>query len=359
MPAAAGAAEPPDDPLFKYQRHLRAIGIPGAWDVTRGEGVTEAVLDTGVAYEDRGRYRRAPDLAGTSFVPGWDFVDGDAHPNDEPRGIRPGHGTHITGIIAQTTGNRLGTAGIAPRARIMPIRVLRPNVTGTARTIAGGLRFAADHGADVANLSLTGSKASPLLEAAIEYARAKGVTVVAAAGNGGRASVGYPAAYPDVIAVGSVNRARRRAYYSNYGSGLDIVAPAGDTEAVDLGDGTEDGVLQQTVRGGPAEFCFCFMASTSAAAAQVSGVAALVIASGRARRPDAVRSALLRSSRDLGRPGRDRVYGAGVIRADRAVKPPPSPSGDDDADWPVYVGAVLALAAAMAGVALLKRRRSQ
>jgi serine protease len=364
-PAGAQAVEPPDDPLFTYQRHLSAIQIRDAWEVSRGAGATVAVLDTGVAYENRGRHRRAPDLAGTSFARGWDFVDGDAHPNDEPVGVRPGHGTHIAGIIAQTTGNGLGTAGVAPSARIMPIRVLRPNVTGSARTIARGLRFAADHGADVTNLSLAGPRSAPVLEDAIEYAASKGVTVVASTGNGGRRSVGYPAADPRVIAVGAVNRARQRAAYSNYGSELDIVAPAGDTQAIELGDGSEDGVLQQTLLGGPSRFCFCFMASTSAAAAQVSGVAALVVGSGRARTPAGVRLALLSSARDLGRPGRDDIYGAGLVQAAAAVGRNGSAGdaaagspGNGGPGWYGWVAlALLAGAAGVIAVRLLRRRR--
>jgi serine protease len=355
-PAAAGAVEPPNDPLFKYQRHLRAIQIPAAWNVSRGEGATVAVLDTGVAYEDRGVHRRAPDLAGTRFVPGWDFVDGDSHPNDDPPPDRPSHGTHIAGIIAQTTGNRTGTASVAPRTTIMPVRVLQRDVTGTARVIARGLRFAADNGADIANLSLAGREGDEVLEDAIAYASSKGVTIVAAAGNGGRSSVGFPAAYPKVIAVGAVNRARRRAYYSNYGRALDIMAPGGDTGTVELGDGSEDGVLQQTLRGSPSRFCYCFMASTSAAAAEVSGVAALLVASGRATRPAEVRSVLLSSARDLGRPGRDRVYGAGLVQAASALGAVEASPGGGGRSWLPWAGLALG-AAVLAGAALRMRKR--
>ncbi|HEV2768893.1 MAG TPA: S8 family serine peptidase, partial [Solirubrobacteraceae bacterium] len=158
--AADGAppkVEPPRDPLFRHQWHLPAIEVPAAWAISRGAGATVAVLDTGAAYEDRAPYRRAPDLAGTRFVSGWDFVDDDAHPDDVPPsgGLRS-HGTHIAGIIAQTTGNGIGGAGVAPAAAIMPIRVLRPDRNGSGQDIARGLLFAADHGADVANLSIAG-----------------------------------------------------------------------------------------------------------------------------------------------------------------------------------------------------------
>ncbi len=122
----AAAVKPPNDPLFRYQWNLHAMQIPAAWAVSRGQGAVVAVLDTGVAYEDRGIYRRAPDLAGTRFVPGWDFVDGDAHPDDVPPRGRRSHGTQMAGIIAQTTDNGIGSAGVAPKAAIMPIRVLQP-----------------------------------------------------------------------------------------------------------------------------------------------------------------------------------------------------------------------------------------
>jgi len=360
------AVRPPNDPLFRYQWHLHAIQIPGAWAVTRGAGATVAILDTGVAYEDRGVYRRAPDLAGTRFVQGWDFVDGDAHPNDEPPRNRQSHGTHLAGIVAQTTGNRLGGAGVAPAAAIMPIRVLEPDATGSARNIARGLRYAADHGADVANLSIAGPSGSAPVRDAIAYAASKGVTVVASAGNEGRPSVSFPAAYPNVIAVGAVARDRTRAYYSNYGKGLDLVAPAGAGERVDVdGSGSGDGVLQQTLKGGPSTFCYCFKASTSAAAAAVSGVAALVIASGRASTPGGVRAALLSSAQPLGPAGRDPEYGGGLVQAASAVAAPGASAGHPTAPrssgqpWYIWLGLAVAggALATVLGHSLARRRR--
>ncbi len=325
--SAVSPGKPPNDPLFKYQWHLRAIQVPAAWAVSRGAGATVAILDTGVAYEDRGIYRRAPDLAGTRFVRGWDFVDGDAHPNDEPPPDRQSHGTHIAGIVAQTTDNGVGEAGVAPEAAIMPIRVLRPDTTGSPRAIAKGLRFAADHGADIANLSIAGPSDVRVVEDAIAYAASKGVTVVASAGNDGRSPVSFPAAYPNVIAVGAIGRSGARARYSNYGKALDLVAPGGDGELNSTGDAPADGVLQQTLRGGPSEWCYCFMASTSAAAAQVSGVAALLVASGRASGRAEIRSALRSSAQDLGPPGWDAGYGAGLVQAAAAVTPANSAAG--------------------------------
>ncbi|MDP8924754.1 MAG: S8 family serine peptidase, partial [Chloroflexota bacterium] len=224
----AGAQDPPpavaapNDPLFRYQWNLRAIQIPAAWAVSRGAGATVAVLDTGVAYRNRAPYRRAPDLAGTRFVAGWDFVDDDPYPDDvAPRDGRRSHGTLMAGLIAQTTDNGIGGAGVAPAAEIMPVRVLEPDLTASASAIARGLRFAADNGADVVNLSIAGPAPTRAVTEAVAYAAAKGVTIVAAAGNEGRPSVGWPAAHPSVIAVGAIARDGTRAVYSNYGTALD------------------------------------------------------------------------------------------------------------------------------------------
>ncbi len=357
--AAPAAVKPPDDPLFQYQWQLPAMQIPSAWAVSRGAGATVAVLDTGVAYADRGPYRRAPDLAGTRFVAGRDFVADDSYPNDVPRSRdRRSHGTQIAGIIAQTAGNGLGGAGVAPEAAIMPVRVLDPDLSGSAKAIARGLRFAADHGADVANLSIAGPKRSRVLEDAVDYASAKGVTIVAAAGNDGRPSVSWPAAYPEVIAVGAVGRNGARAPYSNYGRALDLVAPAGAGSDVETGSGPADGVLAQTLKGGLGTFCFCSTSSTSAAAAEVSGVVALLVGSGRATSPAAVRRALLSSARDLGPPGPDPEHGAGLVQALGALtaaRPAPAtrptqafsrPSSSPPAVW-------LPLSLAGAGLAVL------
>ncbi len=318
--SAPAAVRPPNDPLFRHQWNLHAIQIPSAWAATRGEGAVVAVLDTGVAYRTRGRYHRAPDLAGTRFVDGWDFVDGDPYPDDvAPRDDRRSHGTLMAGLIAQTTGNALGAAGVAPDAAIMPVRVLKPDLSGSATAIARGLRFAADHGADVVSLSISGPSETRVLTRAIDYAVGRGVTVVAAAGNDGADTVSWPAAHPRVIAVGAVSRDLSRAPYSNSGAALDLVAPAGARDRVDTGYGPGDGVVAQTLKGGQATFCFCFSASTSAAAAEVSGVAALLVASGRARGPAQVRAALVAGARDLGARGRDDEFGAGLVQARGAL----------------------------------------
>ncbi|MDQ4133856.1 MAG: S8 family serine peptidase [Actinomycetota bacterium] len=312
----------PNDPLFAKQWHLQAVGVPEAWAVATGKDVTVALLDTGVAYEDNGDYRRAPDLAGTRFVAGWDFVDDDEHPNDEPVPGRPSHGTHMAGSIAQTTGNGLGGAGVAPGAAIMPIRVLSPDGGGTNENIAAGLRFAADHGADVANLSLGSREPSPVVDEAVRYALGNGVTVISSVGEDSGPAATYPAAYPGVISVGAVRLDKTLAPYSSYGPRLDVVAPGGQRSSDQNGDGLEDGIIQQALQDQMNSFCFCFIEGTSSAAAHVSGAAALVIASGRAETPTEVREVLMSTADDLGQPGRDDTYGAGLINAARAVGAP-------------------------------------
>ena len=252
----------------------------------------------------------------------------------------------------------------------MPIRVLRPDLSGSPRAIARGLRFAADHGAQIANLSIAGRTGTRVLEDAIDYASSKGVTIVASAGNDGRPSVSFPAAYPQVISVGALSRDGSLAYYSNRGSALDLVAPAGDRQVVDSEGGESgDGVLQQTLKGGPASFCYCFMASTSAAAAQVSGAAALVIASGRAKRPADVSSALRSGAEDRGPRGRDPDHGAGLVQLSSALSARARPAGQPAAarkeepssglPWYGWLAAALA-GLGLAGVlalSLARRRR--
>lgn len=314
----------PNDPQYPFQWHLDNAGTGGigyeeAREISNGSGVIVAVIDTGVAYENYNNflktYYKAPDLANTSFAQGYDFVSNDSHANDEN-----GHGTHVAGTIAQSTNNALGVAGIAPGASIMPIRVLDANGSGTYADVADGIRFAADNGAKVINLSLGGSTGATYLEEALAYAYGKGVTIVAASGNNGSGSVSYPAAYDNyVIAVGATRYDETRASYSNFGSALDIVAPGGDTSVDQNGDGYGDGVLQQTFSGALNNFGYYYFNGTSMATPHVAGVAALVISKGTATTPSDVREALLSTADDLGSIGRDNTYGYGIVDAFGAV----------------------------------------
>jgi serine protease len=302
----------PNDPYYQYQWHLDQIGMPEAWTRQRGAGVVVAVIDTGVAHRSAGGFMQAPDLAQTRFVDGFDFVRNDPHPDDEH-----GHGTHVSGTIAQSTNNEVGVAGVAPEAAIMPLKVLDANGSGGWGAIAAAIRFAADNGAHVINMSLGGGFGSRAVERAIAYAHEKGVVVVAAAGNASRSRVEYPARYNHVIAVGSVRFDRTLSFYSNYGGGLDIVAPGGDTRVDQNNDGMPDGVVQNTLVGGnPRRFDYLAWQGTSMASPHVAGVAALIRSAG-VTDPDAVERLLKDSAHDL----RDsRKYGSGLVQANAALR---------------------------------------
>ena len=311
----------PNDPLYFYQWHFPMIQMPSAWDKSSGAGVIVAVLDTGVAYEDYGPYVQAPDLAGTTFVAGWDFVNEDWHPNDDES-----HGTHVTGTIAQTTNNAMGVAGIAYGAKIMPVKVLDWMGGGTDQWVADGIVWAVNHGAQVLNLSLGGPSPSSVLEDVVNDAYDNGVTVVAAAGNHNwdvsNPGVSYPAAYENCIAVGAVRYDETRTYYSNYGPALDLVAPGGDLRVDQDGNGYTDGILQQTFdpyTKDYTDFLYWFFQGTSVAVPHVSGVAALLIAHGNATTPDEVRAVLENTAKDKGIAGWDEEYGHGLIQASDAL----------------------------------------
>jgi serine protease len=321
----------PNDPRFPDQWHFDnpqygGIGMKAAWDVTRGNpDVVVAVVDTGVAYENytqgTKRYYQAPDLAQTSFVPGYDYVNNDTHPNDDNC-----HGTHVTGTVAQSTNNALGVAGIASGCSIMPVKVLSSAGSGTATQIANGITFAADHGAHVINMSLGTTAASSTIENAVKYAYQKGVVIVCAAGNNA-AAVNYPAAYDAYcIAVGATKYDEVYTSYSSYGASLDLAAPGGNTGEDLNGDGYGDGVLQQTFNPSTkntSELGYYYLNGTSMASPHVAGVAALVISKyGLKGRPDSVRNILQATAEDKGTSGWDTRYGHGLVNAVAAVSVP-------------------------------------
>ncbi len=310
----------PNDTYYKLQWNLPLVGAEEAWNSSTGSGVTIAVLDTGVAYENYREFAKASDLSETSFVPGFDFVNNDNRPNDDN-----GHGTHVTGTIASTTGNGYGVAGIAHGASIMPVKVLNNNISGTYSDIADGIYYAVDNGADIINMSLGGRAFSQTLLDAVKYAHERNVLVVAASGNGGESGLLYPAAFDDyVLAVGAVEYNKSRASYSSYGTSLDLVAPGGNIEKDDNRDGFPDGILQETLKRvfGNAiknKTGFYFYQGTSMSAPHVSAIAALVKSVGVSKISD-IQDILFSTAEDIGAPGVDSETGWGIVRADLAVK---------------------------------------
>ncbi|HVZ86108.1 MAG TPA: S8 family peptidase [Polyangia bacterium] len=330
----------PNDACFKYQWHLRQIGMPAAWKQGSGKGVIVAVIDTGVT--------RVGDLRDTAFVDGYNFVDNNNNSADDH-----GHGTHVAGTIAESTNNRLGVAGVAYGASIMPLKVLSARGSGSIGGIAQAIRYAADHGAGVINMSLGGPMAVGTLASAVKYAHDKGVVVVAAAGNDGRGRVSYPARYPGVIAVAATQFDGTTTFYSNWGPQIDIAAPGGNTRVDQDGDGKPDGVLQHTiVPGNISQTDYLWFMGTSMASPHVAGVAALIEGAG-VRKPAAVEEILLATAR---KPTRDAAagarvddhYGAGIVDAAAALRKARDGRGAEELG--------LGAAAGLLGLFLMRRR---
>lgn len=293
----------PDDPLLKDQWHMDRIGASRAWDFATGRGVTVAVVDTGIACETHGPFNKGTDLAQTACVEGWSFVSNSSHANDDQ-----GHGSHVAGTIAQSTNNHLGATGVAFDARLMPVKVLNEEGWGSTADVADGIRWAADHGAHVINLSLGGPRNSKVLEDAVKHALAQGSVVVAAAGNSG-GSVGFPGATDGVIGVSASDPDDKLAKFSSRGNGVDIAAPGVN-------------VTQQTICKKGRDKCEIYPAynGTSMASPHVAGAAALLVSLG-VTDPAAVEGALKASARvvDTSENGK-KLFGAGILQAADAAQ---------------------------------------
>jgi serine protease len=327
------ATTAPNDPYYKYQWNFNSpygINVEPAWSLdSTGSGVIVAVIDTGI--------KKGPDLAYTNFVPGYDFVNADTDPTDDN-----GHGTHVTGTIAQSTNNDEGVAGVAYGCTIMPVKVLDASGSGTLGQLVDGIYYASgknnDNKADVISMSLgfppyvTAKMLAPLFPA-LDYAYSQGIVILAAAGNDGVSKIGYPAAYDKCIAVGATRYDGTRAYYSNYGSALDIMAPGGDMRIDQNIDGYGDGIIQNTFDPKTGIFNYYFYQGTSMATPHVSGVAALLIEDG-VTGPDNVRMAMQSTAKDMGTPGWDSGYGWGIVDAYKALtyQTTPEPSGQISID---------------------------
>lgn len=288
----------PNDPYYNQQWNLNSMNLPLAWSVTTGTDiVTIAVIDTGVDFSHE-------DLSGI-FVSGYDFVERDDHPQDED-----GHGTHVVGIIAALTNNNKGVAGVAwgQRVKIMPLRIIGKDGSGTDFDFAKAVVHAVDRGAKIINVSLGASGSSAVAYAAVRYAYQNDVVLVCAAGNE-NGPVNYPAAYSETIAVGAVTASGTRASYSNFGPQLDIVAPGGDAQTPILS--TYPVYLHPYAK-------YIGSIGTSMAAPHVTGLIALMISQGIVG-VENIRNVLRRTAIDLGPSGYDIYYGAGLVDAYRAV----------------------------------------
>ncbi len=280
------------DPFLHYATHLSEIGAPAAWATTTGEGITVAVLDSGVD-------PTAPDLTGR-VLPGADFATGTDIGT---------HGTQVATVAAGALDNGIGAAGVAPDVDVLPVRVCTPQGCSGA-AVAQGIVWAADHGADVVNLSLGGETYSTVTADAVDYALRKGVVVAAAAGNTGDRGnpVEYPASYPGVVSVSASAVGGGAAPWAQHNDAVDLSAPGEDVPA-----------------GGPASQGHEYFAvsGTSFSAPQVAAAAALVRSVAPAATPGQV-EALLRTSA-APRPSWPAGYGTGMLDVAAAVRAAATP----------------------------------
>ena len=337
--APAGASS--NDPYLTRQWGLQKIQATQAWTTTTGTGAVVAVVDSGI---DLGH----PDLAANLLsATDADFVEPDGNCSGKPKVCTQdgpqdenGHGTHVAGIIGAVTNNGTGVAGIAPNAKLLPVRVLDENGDGTGDVVAG-IRYAADRGADVINMSLghTSGVGEALgligdlddLYAALDYAWSKGSLVIVAAGNDSAPICAEPASGHHVICVGATDSRDLKAAYSNFDAALldtYLVAPGGDLFGqLSLGPSSPTasfcgGDVFSTYLRTERSWCsseagYEAIAGTSMAAPHVSGVAALLASKGLTNQQ--IVDCLTRTSDDLGIPGRDPIYGYGRVNAFKAV----------------------------------------
>lgn len=324
----------PTDPYYSAQWHYPLIDLPNAWDITTGsDDMVVAVVDTGILNH--------PDLAGRITNTGFDFVDTrfsndgdgpDADPTDpgDGQGGRGNswHGTHVAGTIAAATNNGLGVSGILWSGSVMAVRVMGAG-GGASADIANGILYAAglanssgkvpDKTARVINLSLGGPGFDFVIDQAVADAVQAGVVVVAAAGNENTSDFGSPGTSPGAITVAAVGLDSSKAPYSNFGPEVDVAAPGGDM-SVDLdGNDYPDGVLSTLAKddGSPV---YTFYQGTSMATPHVVGVVGLMLSANPNLTPAEVLNILSQTATDLGDPGRDDVFGAGLINAAKAVQ---------------------------------------
>ncbi|HRF59765.1 MAG TPA: S8 family peptidase [Fimbriimonadaceae bacterium] len=261
----------PNDPGWSQQYGPLKMQCPAAWDLETGDpGVIIAIIDTGIDLSH-------PDLSG-KLVPGYDFVNQDANPQDDQ-----GHGTHCAGIAAASTHNGVGVAGVGYHCRLMPVKVLDASGSGNFSDVTDGITWAVQNGAKVISLSLGAGSGSQALADAVDYAWNNGAVVVAAAGNNGWTSPAYPAYYMNAIAVASTDQSDQRSGFSNYGEWVDVAAPGSSIYSTYMGGG------------------YGYMSGTSMACPGVAGLAGLVFSRlGANATPAQVRAAIESSCDDVG-----------------------------------------------------------
>ncbi len=322
--AGLGADLAPNDPLYSRQWNFPMIQTEQAWDVATGSGVKVAVVDSGV--------HRGDDLACATFVDDYNAITNKAGPGVADDDY--GHGTHVAGTIAQCTDNGIGVAGVAPDAQLMPVKVLDASGNGSFSNVAKGVDWARAHGARVINLSL-GAQCYPpfdtwqtcserfgggnLLNDAIAAAAAADIVIAAAAGNNNLGTLMYPANHPNVIAVTAVDPNMVKAPYADWGSGLDLAAPGGNTALTWNGVEHGGGILQQS-KDGSNWNAYVYKQGTSMATAHVSAAAALLRSFVPGATRQQVQDALQSTALDLGTPGPDTTFGYGLIQIASALQ---------------------------------------
>lgn len=303
-----GSAATPNPPAntspISAQYALGALSMPQAWQMTQGNpNVKVAVVDSGVDPTH-------PDLAG-NLLPGAAFIGNPATNSQLPAWHDElGHGTHVAGIIG-AMANNMGVTGIAPQCKILPVKVLDEWGNGDTISVSQGIEWATQQGAQVINLSLGVHDRDPVMEEAIKKALANNAVVVAASGNQGGMWESFPAAFPDVIAVGSVDEQRQRAETSNYGDWLSVVAPGVQI----MSTKPTYPLHKNPTPGNPYEFD----SGTSMASPAVAGIAALLLSQNPQLTAQEVKWRIEKSATDLGEPGFDKYYGYGMVNAAAAL----------------------------------------
>jgi subtilisin family serine protease/uncharacterized protein YkwD len=295
----------PNDPDYDNQWALEKVDAPGAWGISTGQGVLIAVLDSGTDLDH-------PDLVDKVRTDiDKDFVNDDNNADDDH-----GHGTHVSGIAAAATDNGLGVAGLGWEATILPLKVLRPTGDGKAGGsldhLVQAIYYAADNGAGVVNMSLGGTTIDyccpAALQSAVDYAYARDVLLVAAAGNSQGGTAVFPANCEHVLGVAATTAGDTRPSFSNYGDHVSVAAPGVN--------------IYSTGWPGDEPDCssgYCYKSGTSMATPHVAGLAALVRTRYSSYTPDQVASAILDNADDLGAEGWDRYHGCGRINALEAL----------------------------------------